>query len=110
MSKLKVPLAEITMARLGPEQLEKLKALEAELGGEVRLLAVEKAASLYALEAKISPQAWIPVHQVYPEIEGLRGYYSDREEAAVTKASLKSLLRYATDIRERKRPIRIRKL
>ncbi len=109
MPRRTVSLGDITMARLTPEQLEKLKALEAEMDG-IRLLAVDHVDALFAVEAKMAPRVWIPVHQVYRDIPGLRSYFQDRDEAMLTKNALKDLLRHGKASDERKRPIRVRKV
>lgn len=97
---------QIRMAQLNEEDIQAIRSLETRLG-RVCLLAVERRDAIYALEAKIAPNIWKPVDQVYPEIEDLQAYYLDEESARVSKGSLKRFLA-AKDTKNGKRPIRIR--
>ncbi|MFH1091410.1 MAG: hypothetical protein V1742_07560 [Pseudomonadota bacterium] len=97
------------LANLKPEELEEIKALEAKLGG-VCLVAVEKAEALYAVEAKLAPDHWAPVDQVYPEIENLKSYFASGDDAAAAKGALKSLLAGKRNFKAGKRPIRVKRI
>nr|HID59714.1 hypothetical protein [Desulfobacterales bacterium] len=103
MSRSKMEFADIPH-----EHVEKIKELEKELG-DVCLLAVKKAESIYVLEAKVSPNRWESVHKVYPKIETLRSYYDNLENAKAAKVALKNLLK-SKKYEFVKRPIRLRKL
>lgn len=99
---------QIRMAQLNEEDIRAIRSLETRLG-RVCLLAVEPRDAIYVLEAKMAPNLWKPVDQVYPEIEDLRAYYLDEESARISKSSLKRFLT-AKDTKNGKRPIRIRKV
>ncbi len=102
---------DLTIAKLSPGEIETLQALERKLGPDIRLVAVQKASVLYALEAKIEKSVWRRVDRAYPEIEGLKAYYANQEQAKDAKAALKSLLignRIETQLK--KKPIRIREI
>ena len=94
---------------LTAEQLEKIRALERELG-DVCLLAVRRAEAMYAVEVKLEKNLWKPIDEVYAEIEGLRSYYLSRDDAKKAKDSLKSLLSSKAGQKLVKRPIRVQKL
>ncbi len=99
------------IARISPESLAAIQELEQRLGEDICLLAVQKADdSRYRLEAKVSPNQWEPVDQVYPQIDGLKSEYSDPEAAHHAKAGLKSLLNSTRSYRAIKKPIRIKKI
>ncbi|MBU2550895.1 MAG: hypothetical protein KKB20_20965 [Proteobacteria bacterium] len=102
-------MREMKPADLTPQELAEIKALEARLG-RVCLVAVRPVEAMYAVEAKLEPNVWVPVDQVYPEFENLNSYYQDREDAAATKTALKNLLRGRTDLKSRRRPIRVRRI
>ncbi|RLB17813.1 MAG: hypothetical protein DRG63_03235 [Deltaproteobacteria bacterium] len=97
------------LARLKDEELEALQELERRLG-DICLIAVEKTEAFYVLEAKVGPNTWKPVDEVYTEIEGLRSYYFDEDSARLSKGALKSLLASTDSLKRIKRPIRIRKI
>ncbi|MBI4775452.1 MAG: hypothetical protein HY788_14985 [Deltaproteobacteria bacterium] len=94
---------------LTAEQLEKIRALEKELG-DVCLLAVRRAEAMYAVEVKIDKNHWKPVDEVYSEIQGIRSYYLSRDDAKKAKDSLKSLIMSKAGQQLEKRPIRVQKL
>lgn len=98
------------IAKLKPEEIEAIRRLEESFGNRFCLLAVEKAESLYVLEAKVAPNVWERIDKVYPQLEGLKPYYSSEEDAKLAKASVKSLLVGKLKGLVEKRPIRIRKL
>ncbi len=102
------PSLKLSFPEISPEKLEKIKKLEKELGN-ICLVAVERPMAIYVLEAKIDKNQWVPVDQFYPEIEGLKSYYQNYEDAKLAKAGLKSLL-IARAKEMDKRPIRIRKI
>ena len=99
----------LKMADLNTEDLEEIRSLEKKLG-DICLIAVEKSDAIYALEAKIAPNVWKPVDQVYPDIENLRAYYSDEETAHLSKGALKSFLHSNTHYKKLKKPVRVRKI
>jgi len=99
--------SKIEFADIPYEHIEKIRDLEKELG-DVCLLAVKKAESIYVLEAKVSPNHWEFVHKVYPEIKALRSYYDNLENAKAAKVALKNLLK-SKKYELVKRPIRLRK-
>jgi hypothetical protein len=99
----------ISLADLSEEELQAVKALEKELG-RVCLVAVEPKEALYAVEAKLGPNSWVPVSRAFPELSGLASYYADREDAQAAKSSLKSLLAGRPELKRIKKPIRIRKI
>lgn len=102
---------DFTIAKLSPREIETLKALERKLGPDVRLVAVQETAVLYALEAKVAKSLWQRVDLAYPEIDDLKAYYTDKDQAKDAKAALKSLLignRIKTNLS--KRPLRIREI
>ena len=94
---------------LTAEQLEKIRALESELG-DVCLLAVRRAEAMYAVEVKIEKNQWKPIDEVYYEIKGLRSYYLSKDDAKKAKDSLKSLIMSKAGQQLAKRPIRVQKL
>jgi hypothetical protein len=64
---------------------------------------------MYVLEAKLAPNEWLSVDKAYPEIEGLRSYFSDADACKVAKAALKGfLIHNKLKFQLKKRPIRIR--
>ncbi len=98
------------IVKLSEEEVKAIKSLEQNLGGRFCLLAVEKAGGLYVIEAKLGPNHWERVDKVYSEIEGLKAYYTSKEDAQIAKSSLKSLLSGKLKGTLKKRPIRIRKV
>ena len=102
-------MKEISLADLSEEELKAVKALEKELG-RICLVAVERTEALYAVEAKLGPNSWVPVNRAFPELAGLASYYADRNDAQAAKSSLKSLLAGRPELRRMKKPIRIRKI
>jgi hypothetical protein len=74
---------------------------------------VRKAGGCYALEAKLAPNHWQRVDEIYPEIDGLKAHYGSRVQAEAAKAELKRFLiraRATNGSNVEKRPIRIRRL
>jgi hypothetical protein len=100
---------ELKIAELSLKDIEAIKALEKELG-DVCLVAVERKDAIFLLEAKMAPNVWEPVDKVYPEIKGLKVFYSDEDTAKLAKSALKSLLNAKKSEQIQKRPIRIRKI
>ena len=98
----------IKVARLTNEDLKAIRDLENSLGNKVCLLAVEKEGALYVLEAKLAPNRWKRIDQAYPEIENLRAFYQNHEDAHAAKAAFKSLLNSSKGKAFHKRPVRIR--
>jgi hypothetical protein len=102
---------ETKIADLTTEEIEAIKHLENQLREGICLLAVEKHHAIYALEVKLAPNQWQRIDEVYPELEGLKAYYSDFDKASSAKAMMKSFLntqKIKTQLK--KRPIRIRKV
>lgn len=98
------------IAKLKPEEIEAIRKLEETFGNRFCLLAVEKLEGLYVLEAKVAPNVWERIDKVYPQLEGLKVYYTSEDDAKIAKASVKSLLSGKLKGLVEKRPIRIRKL
>ena len=98
------------VADLNEEKLKDIQALEKDLGENICLVALEKTGSLYVLEAKIAPNVWERVNEVYPELENLKAYYTSKEDAHLTKSSLKKLLNSKKKQSLNKWPIRMRKI
>ncbi len=102
---------DIKIARLSPEDIAIIRVLEQKLGNNICLVAVEKKEVIYALEAKLAPNQWQRVDQVYPDIEGLKAYFSDYDKAKDAKSSLKSYLLSPKAKRLfKKHPLRIRQI
>ncbi len=99
----------IRIAKLTEEQLAQIKEVEKKLEN-ICLVAVERQDALFVLEAKLAPNHWELVSEVYPEIEGMSSYFSSKEDALLAKSSLKNLLKVLKARGVVKRPIRIRKL
>lgn len=100
----------VSIARLNDNEVRTIRELEVVLGNKFCLLAVDKIASLYVIEAKLGPNSWERVDKVYPEVEGLNAFYCSEEDAKLAKSSLKSLLAGKMKHSIVKRPIRIRKI
>ena len=101
--------AELVYADLTPEQMAVVAAAERQLPEDVRLVAVKRASEMYVLEAKLAPNEWLRVDQVYPEIEGLKSFFSDGDACKAAKAALKGfLISNKLKPQLKKRPIRIR--
>ena len=98
----------IKVAKLTPEDLKAIRDLEKSLGDQVCLLAVEKEGALYVLEAKMAPNRWKRIDQVYPEIKDLQAFFQNHEDAHDAKAAIKSFLNSPKGKTFQKRPIRIR--
>jgi hypothetical protein len=64
---------------------------------------------LFVLEAKLGPNDWCSVGDVYPQVE-LSSYYCNHESARLAKSKLKTLLLGFYKGRYRKKPIRIREV
>jgi hypothetical protein len=104
-------LEDLKIAQLSPEDLDTVRALEKKLGPNIRLVAVETKAVLYALEAKMGPNEWQRVDTVYPEIKDIKAYYAQEEAAKEAKGWLKGfLINNNLNPRPKKRPIRIRQV
>lgn len=101
-------MLDLKIARLTPRDIEAIRAFEKTLDARVCLVAVEHEAALYVLEAKLGPNDWQRVDTVYPEIEGIRAYFTDPEAARLAKSALKSFLLSKKAAALIKRPIRIR--
>jgi hypothetical protein len=102
---------DIRMASLDEQDIKIIQELEKKLGPDICLVAVEKKSVLYALEAKMAPNDWQRVDEVYPEIESLKAYYHDYDVAKANKAALKTFLIHNQTKRNiKKRPIRIRQI
>ncbi len=99
----------IKIANLTEEQIAQIKEVEEKLEN-VCLVAVEKQDAIFVLEAKLAPNQWEPISNVYPEIDGMSSYFSTRDDALLAKSSLKNLLKALKAKGVVKRPIRIRKL
>jgi hypothetical protein len=98
----------VKVAELSPDALKAIRDLEKSLGDGVCLLAVEKEGALYVLEAKIAPNRWKRIDQVYSAINQLRAFFQNHEDAHDAKAALKSFLNSPKGKTFPKRPIRIR--
>lgn len=98
----------IKVAQLTDNDLKAIRDLEKTLGDTICLLAVEKAGALYVLEAKMAPNRWKRIDQAYPEIDHLRAFFRNHEDARDAKAALKSFLSSPKGKLFPKRPIRIR--
>ena len=103
-------MAEPKIAEISEEKIETIRSLEKKLGDKVCLVALEKTGSLYVLEAKLAPNLWERVDKAYPEIGNLRAYYTSKEDAHITKSSLKKLLGSKKNLKNKKHPIRMRKI
>jgi hypothetical protein len=100
---------ELVYADLTPDQMAVIAAAEKKLPADVRLVAVKRASEMYVLEAKLAPNEWLRVDQVYPEIEDLKSFYADGEVCKAAKAALKGfLISNKLKPQLKKRPIRIR--
>lgn len=100
---------ELVYADLTPEQMAVIAAAEEKLPADLRLVAVKRTSEMYILEAKLGPNEWLRVDQVYPEIEGLKSFFSDAEVCKAAKAALKGfLISNKLKPQLKKRPIRIR--
>jgi len=95
-------------AQLDDGELAAIRGLERALGEKVCLLAVRKA-PFFALEAKIGPNRWVCIREVYPQTR-LAPFYADREAAHLAKSALKTLLAGKWRKRFKKHPNRIRAL
>jgi hypothetical protein len=100
---------DLKYAELSRETIQTIRDFEKQLG-DICLIAVHKADALFVLEAKMAPNEWMRVDEVYPEIENLKAYFSDEDTAKLAKGALKSFLGSHKDYKKKKRPIRIRKI
>ncbi|MDJ0782844.1 MAG: hypothetical protein QNJ22_12795 [Desulfosarcinaceae bacterium] len=99
----------LVYADLTTEQMAIVAAAEEQLPADVRLVAVKRTSEMFVLEAKLAPNEWLRVDQVYPEIEDLKSFYSDGEACKAAKAALKGfLISNKLKPQLKKRPIRIR--
>jgi hypothetical protein len=104
-------LDDLRIATLSPDDLETIRTLEKKLGPTIRLVAVETKDVLYALEAKLGPNQWQRVDEVYPVIKDIKAYYSEEDAAREAKGWLKGfLINNTLNPRPKKRPIRIRQV
>ena len=104
-------LDDVKIAELSSKDIETIRTLEKKLGSDICLVAVKKKDVLYALEAKLAPNQWKRVDQVYPEITDLKAYYGDYQRAKESKAALKRLLiGHRRHPPLQKRPLRIRQI
>jgi hypothetical protein len=88
-----------------------LRTLEKKLGPTIRLVAVETRDVLYALEAKMGPNQWQRVDEVYPVIRDIKAYYAEEDAAREAKGWLKGfLINNTLHPKPKKRPIRIRQV
>lgn len=101
---------DVKIASLPAANIDDIKRLERKLGDGVCLLAVEPTGALYVLEAKMAPNVWERVDRAYPELEELKPYYRDPQDAHVAKSSLKMLFNGRMNHHMTKRPIRLRKI
>ena len=100
---------ELEFADLTPEQMALVADAEKKLPADVRLVAVKRSDEMYVLEAKLGPNEWLRVDQVYPEIDNLKSFYRDSEACKAAKAALKGfLISNKLKPQIKKRPIRIR--
>ena len=63
----------------------------------------------FAIEAKMGPNDWRPIGEIYPQIE-LASSYREWDKAKSAKTRLKGLLLGPYKNQVKKRPIRIRKI
>ena len=104
-------LEDLTIATLSPEDIETIQRLEKKLGPDIRLVAVEAKDVIYALEAKMAPNEWQRVDEVYPQIKDFKAYYAAYENAKTAKGWLKDILNSNRfNPKPKKRPIRIRQV
>lgn len=101
-------MLDLKIARLSQKDVQAIRTFEKTLDADVCLVAVERGEALYVLEAKMGPNKWQRVDSVYPEIEGIRAYYNDPDEARTSKSALKTFLLSGKAGLLKKRPIRIR--
>ena len=102
---------DMKMAELSQEDIETIQRLERKLGPDVRLVAVEAKDVLFVLEAKMAPNVWERVDSVYPQIDGIKAFYTDRDLAREAKGWLKGfLISNNLSPKPRKRPIRVRQV
>ncbi len=104
-------LEDLKIATLSPEDVETIRRLEKKLGPSIRLVAVEAKDVIYALEAKMAPNEWRRVDEVYPQIQGMKAFYAEHDDAKTAKGWLKGfLINNTLDPKPKKRPIRIRQV
>ena len=104
-------LDDLKIAKLSPEDLDTIRALERKLGPNIRLVAVETKCVLYALEAKLGPNRWQRIDTVYPQIKDIKAYYAQEALAKEAKGWLKGfLINNTLNPKPEKRPIRIRQI
>lgn len=104
-------LDDLTVAVLSEEDLETIQRIEEKLGPDIRLVAVEAKDVLYVLEAKMAPNVWDRVDLVYPEIRGMKAYFTDVNLAKEAKGVLKGfLINNNLSPKPQKRPIRVRQV
>lgn len=102
---------DIKIAQLSKADIAVIKTLEKKLGDNICLVAVEKKEVIYAVEAKLAPNQWQRVDHSYPEIEGLKAYFSNYDMAKDAKNALKSYLNSPQAKRMiKKHPLRIRQI
>jgi hypothetical protein len=98
----------VFLADLTSGQIAQIKRLEADITN-IRLLPVKSSDELFVIEAKVAPNNWKPVHQVYTEVKYLASYYAEESAAVMAKSALKSNLRHRK-FKQTKLPIRVRKV
>jgi hypothetical protein len=104
-------LDDLKIATLSADDLETIRTLEKKLGPTIRLVAVETRDVLYALEAKMGPNQWQRVDEVYPVIRDIKAYYAEEDAAREAKGWLKGfLINNTLHPKPKKRPIRIRQV
>lgn len=65
--------------------------------------------NLYILEAKVGPNNWKEIVDIYPDM-GIESRYSSEKQALLTKSKLKSSLSTNWKGKYKKHPIRVRKM
>lgn len=82
--------------------------IEARHGDKVCFVKSEKP-NFFMIEAKMGPNVWRPIGEVYPQIEQISSY-REWDQAKYAKTRLKALLLGPYKNQVKKRPIRIRKI
>lgn len=97
----------VKLAKLHEKNLIRLRDLEKEMDQDVCLLAIKKS-PLFILEAKLGPNLWKSIKEVYPE-SAFKPFYPDFDAAKAAKSELKLFFKRQNNASQ-KRPIRIRQL
>ena len=95
------------MPKLHENYLTRIRDLENEIDPDICLLAIKRP-HLFILEAKLAPNHWESIKEVYPET-GFKAFYTDFESAKTAKSELKLFFK-GQNKEFKKRPIRIRKI